>query len=137
MTLPERLRALARGLGLRCPRCGVGATHRHLLRALPACEHCGLSFTLEEGEFTGGVYLCYGVAALIFIPGFLVTELVLEWDIAPQLVLWIGFAIAFPLGFQRHATGAFMALLYATGALQDTPQAMEREALSRRKPPAP
>ncbi len=137
MTLLERLTTIGRGLRLRCPRCGVGPTHRHLLRALPACENCALSFVLEEGEFTGGVYICYGVTAVIFIPGLIVTEGILELGVTPQLIGWISFAIAFPLIFQRHATGAFMALLYSTGALQDTPQAMERETLSRKSPPAP
>jgi hypothetical protein len=54
---------------------------------------------------------------------------------ARELTVWLGFAVLFPLMVQRHATGAFMGLLYATGALQDPPQAAEREALARHHRP--
>lgn len=110
-------RSLMLGLRLRCPRCGEGATSAGLLKPKPYCSACALNFTLNEGEFTGGTYINYGVMALVFVPGFVSIDHFFNWSAEQQLILWGAFALVFPFIFQRNAIGLYTALLYLTGAL--------------------
>lgn len=107
------------GMCLRCPRCTEGKTSAGLMKPEPFCSRCGLNFTLNEGEFTGGTYINYGFMALVFVPGFLLIDHFLGWSAEQQLILWGAFALVFPFIFQRHAIGIYTALLYVTGALTE------------------
>ncbi|HEY9899461.1 MAG TPA: DUF983 domain-containing protein [Pantanalinema sp.] len=120
-------RSLMLGLRLRCPRCGKGETSAGLLKPKPFCSACALNFTLNEGEFTGGTYINYGVMALIFVPGFVVIDHFLDWSMEQQLILWGAFALVFPFAFQRNAIGLYTALLYLTGALNHGERASAKD----------
>ncbi|MBO9539611.1 DUF983 domain-containing protein [bacterium] len=111
------MRSLMLGMRLRCPRCGEGETSAGLLKPKSSCSACGLNFSLNEGEFTGGTYINYGFMTLIFVPGFVLIDHFLNWSLEQQLILWGAFALIFPFAFQRNAIGLYTALLYVTGAL--------------------
>lgn len=118
----RRTVALARALRLRCPRCGKGSMSAGLLKPRPFCTQCCLNFSLKEGEFTGGVYINYAVTGLLFVLGFVLTEVYGHMDTTPEVALWVGFGLLFPFLFQRHAVAMFTAILYLTGALENGPE---------------
>lgn len=82
LTLPtfrDTLRALWRGLTLRCPRCGGGHILRGWFGLKERCPACGLR--LERGEeedyYLGGMMLNIILAVVIFAVGFLGALLVM------------------------------------------------------------
>lgn len=90
LTLPtvrDTLRALGRGLTLRCPRCGGGHILRGWFGLKERCPTCALR--LERGEdedyYLGGMLLNIILAVLIFGIGFLGALLIMwpnvHWDV--------------------------------------------------------
>jgi uncharacterized protein (DUF983 family) len=68
--VPSAVRALARGLRRRCPRCGQGRLFRRWLSMAERCPRCGLALEREEGAFLGSLVLNYGVtggAAIAYV----------------------------------------------------------------------
>lgn len=82
-TLRDTLRALWRGLRVRCPRCGGGHILRGWFHLAERCPTCGLQ--LERGEeedyYLGGMLLNIILAVLIFGVGFLGALLVMWPDV--------------------------------------------------------
>lgn len=85
-TLRDTLRALSRGIRLRCPRCGGGHILRGWFGLEERCPTCGLR--LERGEeedyYLGGMMLNIILAVVIFGVGFVAALLVMwpnvHWD---------------------------------------------------------
>lgn len=48
-----------KGLGLKCPHCGVGPLTRNFLWSVEVCPGCGYTFLGQTGDFWGGVVLTY------------------------------------------------------------------------------
>ena len=104
------LALLARGLRLRCPRCGVGRLYRKLFQMHPACRHCGLKYEREQGYFVGAIYINYAATVMIAVPGFFVLDVFAELSIQRQLALWVPFAVIFPLLFFHHSRSLWLVL---------------------------
>ncbi len=103
------------GIRLRCPVCEQGRLFEGWFTMLPTCAHCSVRFERHEGEVVGGMALSISLTSLIFLVGFLVTETVLDWPTWLQLVLWVSFAVAFPILFYRYSRALWVAFLYLTG----------------------
>jgi uncharacterized protein (DUF983 family) len=73
-TLP---RLLARGLMLRCPRCGARQLFSHWFKMVDRCPGCAYLFAREEGSFLGAFVINFGVtiAGLAIVMGVLIAVL--------------------------------------------------------------
>ena|SRR5438132_1666439 len=65
---PGVVRAVLRGLGKRCPRCGARGIFDGWFTLRERCPRCGLQFQREEGGFLGAMTINYAVAAIIWVP---------------------------------------------------------------------
>jgi hypothetical protein len=74
------------------------------------CIHCGLKFEREQGYFVGAIYVNYAATVLIAIPGFFILDALTGIDIRQQLVLWVPFAVVFPLIFFHHSRSLWLVL---------------------------
>lgn len=81
-----RTRAILRGL---CPRCREGRIFRGRFRMNDACPSCGLSFSREEGYFTGSMYISYtiAVAGILLLAGLLHLTVAPRWPLTGLLGL--------------------------------------------------
>lgn len=110
--------AVSRGLRLHCPRCGKGRINQGLLRRQPFCSSCCLNWTLDDGEFTGGVYINYAITGVLTFSLF---GLMIAFQVPNKLPLLMTFGLVFSLLFHRHAIGMYMAILFLNGAFQHGP----------------
>jgi len=82
MLIEERIprrRRVGRALALKCPKCGFGKVFysgkfpgRPQMR--DTCEHCGYSFSRNEGYYRGAVYLSYGLMLVEGVLAFLLSK---------------------------------------------------------------
>ena len=98
------------GLRLRCPRCGVGRLYAKPFRMLSHCPHCALKYEREQGYFIGAMYINYAATVAIAVPGYLLLDVFASLTINQQLVLWVPFAVFFPLLFFHHARSLWLVL---------------------------
>jgi uncharacterized protein (DUF983 family) len=101
---------LGHGLRLKCPRCGVGSLYPAAFRMHSTCPHCGLVFEREQGYFIGAIYINYAATVLIAVPGFFLFSIFTDLTINQQLVIWVSFAIIFPLLFFHHSRSLWLVL---------------------------
>ena len=101
---------LARGLRLKCPRCGVGRLYHRPFSMRAACLHCDLKFEREQGYFVGAIYINYAATVLIAVPGFFILDAFTDMTINQQLALWVPFAVIFPLLFFHHSRSLWLAI---------------------------
>lgn len=92
---PGAFRRVAAVLGLRCPRCCVGAVWRAPFRMHPACPECGLVFEREPGYFTGAMYASYAISTFAALPAWMIP---LFAGASLATVLIIGFGVVLLLG---------------------------------------
>jgi uncharacterized protein (DUF983 family) len=76
------------------------------------CPRCALKFEREQGYFVGAIYVNYAVTIAVVLPGFFILEYLTPITLVQQLMVWIPFAIVFPLLFFRHSRSLWMALDY-------------------------
>ncbi|MGH7321743.1 MAG: DUF983 domain-containing protein [Candidatus Rokuibacteriota bacterium] len=112
MDVGRARRVLARGLRLRCPRCGVGALFRGLFRMDARCPACQLVFEREPGYFVGAIYLNYGMTVLILMPSYVGLNAWLPVGLGLQLLLGGAFVVLFPLWFFRYSRSLWLSLDY-------------------------
>ena len=74
------------------------------------CPRCGLKFEREQGYFVGAIYINYAATVAIAIPGFFLLDAFTSLTVHQQLVLWIPFAVLFPLLFFHHSRSLWLAL---------------------------
>jgi uncharacterized protein (DUF983 family) len=103
-------RILKSGLCLRCPRCGVGPVFSGLLSMHQRCLKCQFQFEREQGYFVGAIYINYAAIVIILIPGYFALDYFLNISHTTQLILWLAFAVFFPLLFFRHSRCLWMTL---------------------------
>ena len=61
------LRFLLGSFSFRCPHCREGRLTRGLYGFNHHCEHCGYAYLPDDGDFWGGVVICYTFAGSIGI----------------------------------------------------------------------
>ena len=116
------VRLLARGLCLRCPRCGARSLCRGWLATHERCAVCQLRFEREQGYFLGAMYINYGVTVVLALLG----SWILEWctvvSLAQQLMVWVGFCSLFPVLFFCHSRGLWLGLDYLFDPVEEEGQ---------------
>lgn len=112
MDLERTRRILARGLALRCPRCGAGRVFEGPFRIHGRCPACQLVFEREPGYFVGAIYLNYAMTVLVMIPGYFALDAWLGLPLSAQIALWGAFAVLFPIWFFRYSKSLWLALDY-------------------------
>lgn len=132
---PPALRTVLLGLRLRCPHCGRGHLFRDLFTLHPTCAVCRVRFERSEGESLGGMMINLGMAEVLSIGGFIVTQALFNPPILFQAVFWGVFNIVFVVGFYRHARGAWIAMTYLTGGVYADPQADDDRPATPSPPP--
>ncbi|MBI4528765.1 MAG: DUF983 domain-containing protein [Deltaproteobacteria bacterium] len=101
---------LARGILLRCPRCGKGSLFYGFFSMHRECPHCALKFEREQGYFVGAIYINYAATILIVMPGYFILDSFTGISFLQQMLLWIPFAVLFPLFFFRHSRSLWLTL---------------------------
>ena len=114
-------RIVARGVRLRCPRCGIGPLFRGPFTMHPECLVCDLPFEREQGYFVGAIYVNYGATVVVLVAGFLAVQRLTDLSLAVQLLLGAATAIVFPLAFFRHSRSLWMSLDYAVNPADEPP----------------
>ena len=113
------IRLLVRGLGLRCPRCGMRALFRTWFTMYERCSVCQLHFEREQGYFLGAMYINYGVTVVLALIGSFALECWSTVSLTQQLLLWIGFGSLFPVLFYRYSRGLWLAFDHIFDPVED------------------
>ena len=109
---PTGLRALARGLTRRCPRCGKGSLFRNWLVIADVCPTCHLRFERGDGYWLGSMALNLVVTEVIFVVA-LVVLLVATWPDVPWtgvMFALVAINIAVPLVFHPFSRTIWVAV---------------------------
>lgn len=115
-------RIVARGVRLRCPRCGVGPLFRGPFTMHPECLVCGLPFEREQGYFVGAIYVNYAATVVVLAAGAFAVQRLTDLSLAMQLVLGVATAILLPVAFFRHSRSLWMSLDYVVNPADEPPQ---------------
>src|SRR6478735_841343 len=103
-------------LHLKCPRCREGdlfkpgSTLLKTANMYDRCEKCGVSFQQEPVFYYGAMYISYGMGVAIFMPLFIVTQIVFEtpwWFFLGSFFLIV--AILIPSVF-RYSRAIYLSL---------------------------
>lgn len=76
------------------------------------CPTCNLQFEREQGYFVGAIYVNYAVTVVIAFMGFFALGSFTRISLTQQILIWVAFAIVFPLGFFRHSKGLWLSIDY-------------------------
>jgi len=120
---------LARGLRLRCPRCGQTDLYSGWFQMHERCATCGLRYEREQGFFVGAIYVNYAVTAVVAVGGVLGLDWLVGLDLPTQLVLGITLALLVPLAFFRYSRSLWLVLDYLVTRADEH---RERQRPSRR-----
>ena len=101
---------IAHGLRLRCPRCGSGKLYGKPFKMNQHCARCALKFEREQGYFVGAIYINYAATIAVAVPGFFLLDALTGITIDQQLMLWVPFALLFPLAFFHHSRSLWLVL---------------------------
>jgi uncharacterized protein (DUF983 family) len=126
---PRAATVLARGLRLRCPRCGRTDLFPGWFRMHERCEACGLRYEREQGFFVGAIYVNYAVTAVVAVGSVLGLDWAVGLDLRTQLVVGIMLALLVPVAFFRYSRSLWLVLDYLVTRAVD-----QREY---RRPPRP
>lgn len=122
MALFRTRQILMRGIRLRCPRCGEGRLFTGLFSMREQCEHCMLVYEQEPGFFVGAIYINYAATAVLAMVGFLLLGVYVEVTLTQQLVLWITFAVFFPVWFFRYSRSLWLSVTHLVTTRENAPR---------------
>ena len=74
------------------------------------CSCCALKFEREQGYFVGAIYVNYAVTIAVVLPGFFILDYLASISPVQQLMVWIPFAIFFPLLFFRYSRSLWLTI---------------------------
>ena len=100
VTFQRFFRLTARGLSLRCPRCGGGSIFRSWWSLKPTCPHCHFELDRGERDFWIGGYAVNLVLAEFIVTVILLTIVLVRWPVVPWTFLQFGgaaLAVIFPI----------------------------------------
>ena len=91
------------GLMCRCPNCGEGPLFNGYLKVFDRCEACGADLSkADSGD--GPVVFILLIVGAIGCGGLLYTQIVLNWPIWLQLLVWLPVIAIMTLGVLRPFT---------------------------------
>ncbi len=112
---PTLAGAVLRAVRGRCPNCGRGHLFRAYLRQVPACAACAEPYDHLRAD-DGPAWLTILVVGHLVVPAALMVELRTAWPLWLAMMVWPGLALALTLTLLPRSKGAFLAVLWATGA---------------------
>ncbi len=107
-------RALKRGFGRHCPRCGQGMIFRGYSTVEPSCAVCGLgleSYRVDDAP----PYFTILIVGHIVVPGMLLLEQLAHPPLWLQLGLWLPATLLLALLLLPKVKGALVGLHWANG----------------------
>jgi uncharacterized protein (DUF983 family) len=107
-------RALKRGFGRRCPRCGEGGVFRGYVKVRDACPACGLAlagFRVDDAP----PYFTILLVGHIVAPGMVLVEMSAHPATWLQLAFWLPATLGLALYFLPKLKGALIGLHWANG----------------------
>jgi uncharacterized protein (DUF983 family) len=107
---------------LRCPACGRGRIFEQIFNVKAACTDCGLPFAMGEGNFVGGIYLNYGIVAILCFALFFWMEAQGTYSMAQEITAMMTTAVLVPIISMRHSRAFFMATMFNAGAMPRRPR---------------
>jgi uncharacterized protein (DUF983 family) len=116
-TILLTLRKLWVGFTLRCPKCEKGAMFAGLFKRNEVCPHCGVRFERLSGESVGGMFINLGLAEILSLGGFFISQLLLKPPLLAQVIFWVSFNILFVVLFYRHSRSMWVAVAYLANEL--------------------
>ncbi len=122
MPLSRTRQILMRGIRLCCPRCGEERLFTGLFSMHERCEHCMLVYEQEPGFFVGAIYINYAATAVLAMAGFLLLGVYVEVTLTQELILWISFALFFPLWFFRYSRSLWLSVTHLVTAGENAPR---------------
>jgi uncharacterized protein (DUF983 family) len=120
-TLRYALEKLLLGLALRCPNCGKGKMFTGLFKMEKTCPYCHVRYERLSGESIGGMFINLGLAEMLSIGGYFVTQALFNPPLIFQMVFWVTFNVLFVLLFYRHSRALWVAISYLTNGLYPDP----------------
>jgi uncharacterized protein (DUF983 family) len=121
------LSVLWRGIQKRCPKCGVGPVLTGYLKPASSCSHCGEDFSHISAD-DGPAWLTLLIVGHAIVPLMLVfgrDNAIPAWFSITSLTLITLFGVYFVL---PRAKGAFIALIWVTGATGEDMFANDQES---------
>ena len=118
---------LWRGIQKRCPKCGIGAVLTGYLKPASSCSHCGEDFSHISAD-DGPAWLTLLIVGHAIVPLMLVfgrEDAIPAWFSITSLTLITLVGVYFIL---PRAKGAFIALIWVTGATGQDMFANDQEA---------
>ena len=118
---------LWRGIQKRCPKCGVGAVLTGYLKPASSCSHCGEDFSHVSAD-DGPAWLTLLIVGHAIVPLMLVfgrDNAIPAWFSITSLALITLVGVYFIL---PRAKGAFIALIWVTGATGEDMFANDQES---------
>ena len=120
---------LARGLRLRCPRCGGTGLYAGWFRMHERCAACGMRYEREQGYFVGAIYVNYALTAAFGLGGVLLLDAWVGLSLAQQLCLAIPTMLLAPILFFRHARSIWLAIDHLAASREERgARAVERRS---------
>lgn len=107
--------AIRRALRGRCPNCGEGRLFRTYLKQVERCACCGEAYGHIRAD-DGPPWLTILVVGHVVVPLVLYAEKYADWPLWVSMLAWPGLALALSLVVLPRAKGAFLGMLWATGA---------------------
>lgn len=105
------------GLLLRCPSCEQGRVFRGLFKMEATCSLCGVRYERQDGESIGGMIFNLGLAEVLSVGGYFVSEALFHPSLAIQLIFWGTFNVLFVVLFYRHSRSLWVSLNYLAGGV--------------------
>jgi uncharacterized protein (DUF983 family) len=105
------------GLALRCPNCGKGRTFTSLFKMEETCPFCHVRYERLSGESLGGMFINLGLAELLSVAGYIITDFLFHPPFQAQIAFWVIFNLLFVILFYRHARSMWVAIVYLTGGV--------------------
>ena len=132
MQKQRRGQILAKGLRLRCPRCGEGQMFAGMFKMYSECARCHFRFEREAGYFVGAMYINYGMTVFIAFAGYFALDYFTSIAFLPNFILWIAICALFPILFFRYSRSLWLSLDYIFNPAEPSDSQQE----GRRQPPS-
>lgn len=129
------LRALGRGLAMRCSTCGSGGLFESFYTLHERCRTCGTAFEREEGYWVGAMIVLIAATEALFALWF-VGGMLLTWPDVPWTALLVGgivLNLTFPVLAYPWSKTAWMGLHDAFVPEEPAQQADAITALEARR----
>jgi uncharacterized protein (DUF983 family) len=108
------VRSLWDGFRLICPVCHKGRMFQGFTMHR-ACPVCGVVFEREVGSRSGGMYINISVTGVLFGIGLITMANVSDIPLDYQFIIWLIFAVIFPIVFYRQTRGLWVGILNVLG----------------------